>query len=131
MATRLKEKTAKIAAERDKRPQAHARFVRIAPDKVRIVLDIVRGKSAEEAMAILRVTPKIAAPEIAKVLASAVANAEHNQGLSASDLYVAECYADQGPSLKRYQPVSKGRAHHILKRSSHITVILDTRKEVM
>lgn len=129
MATRMKEKTERVKELREKRPHATAKHVRIAPDKVRIVLALIRGKSVNEAMAILQATPKAASEAVFKVLNSAAANAEHNQDLSISDLYVAEAYADQGPTLKRYQPVSKGRAHHILKRTSHITVILDTKEE--
>ncbi len=129
MATRIKEKTEKVKAEREKRPHATAKHVRIAPDKVRVVLALIRGKSVNEAMAILQATPKAASEAIFKVLNSAAANAEHNQDMSISDLYVAEAYADCDPTLKRYQPVSKGRAHHILKRTSHITVILDTKEE--
>lgn len=129
MATRIKEKAAKIAETREKRPHATAKYVRISPDKVRVVLALIRGKSVNEALAILQATPKAASEQIFKVVSSAAANAEHNMNLSVDDLYIAEAFADKGPSLKRYQPVSKGRAHHILKRSSHITVILDTIEE--
>lgn len=129
MAKRMKEKAEKVKALREKRPHATAKYVRIAPDKVRIVLALIRGKSVNEAMAILQATPKAASEPIFKVLASAAANAEHNSDMSVADLFVAEAYADGGPTLKRYQPVSKGRAHHILKRTSHITVILDTKEE--
>ena len=114
---------------REKRPHASAKYVRIAPDKVRAVLALIRGKSVMEAMAILQATPKAASEPVFKVLNSAAANAEHNQDMSINDLYVAETYADPGPTLKRFQPVSKGRAHHILKRTSHITVILDIKEE--
>ncbi len=129
MAKRIKEKTAKVEERREKRPHATAKHVRIAPDKVRVVLALIRGKSVEDAMAILQATPKAASEAVFKVLNSAAANAEHNLELPVDSLYVAEAYADCGPSLKRYQPVSKGRAHHILKRTSHITVILDTKEE--
>ncbi|MDE7164013.1 MAG: 50S ribosomal protein L22 [Clostridiales bacterium] len=129
MATRMKEKAQRVEQLREKRPHATAKHVRIAPDKVRIVLALIRGRSVSEAMAILQATPKAASEQVFKVLNSAAANAEHNNGLSVDDLYVAEAYADQGPTLKRYQPVSKGRAHHILKRTSHITVILDTKED--
>lgn len=128
MATRMKEKAQRVEELREKRPHATAKHVRIAPDKVRIVLAIIRNRSVNEAMAILQATPKAASEQVFKVLNSAAANAEHNNGLSVDDLYVAEAYADQGPTLKRFQPVSKGRAHHILKRTSHITVILDTKE---
>lgn len=129
MATRMKEKAARVEERREKRPHATAKHVRIAPDKVRVVLALIRGRSVNEAMAILQATPKAASEQIFKVLGSAAANAEHNNGLSADDLYVAEAFADAGPTLKRFQPVSKGRAHHILKRTSHITVILDTKED--
>lgn len=129
MATRMREKAARVEAQKEKRPHATAKYVRIAPDKVRIVLALIRGKSVNEAMAILQATPKAASEPVFKVLASAAANAEHNSDMSVADLFVAEAYADGGPTLKRYQPVSKGRAHHILKRTSHITVILDTKEE--
>lgn len=127
MAKNLREKTAKIAENKDKRPMAVAKHVRISPYKVRIVLDIIRGKGYREALAILENTPKSASDPIKKVLMSAAANAENNLGLSKDNLFVAECFADQGPTLKRVQPVSKGRAYRILKRTSHITVVLDAR----
>ena len=130
MAKRIREKAEKVKATREQRPHATAKYVRISPDKVRVVLALIRGRSVTDAMAILQATPKAASEQIFKVLNSAAANAEHNNGLSIDDLYVAEAYADIGPTLKRYQPVSKGRAHHILKRTSHITVILDTKEEL-
>lgn len=130
MATRIREKTAKRKAERDQRPHAHARYVRISPTKVRVVLDTVRGKSVNDALASLSVTPKAASEIVYKLIQSAAANAaDLDKNVSRSDLYVAEIYADGGPILKRVQPVSKGRAYRINKRTSHITVILDTVKE--
>ncbi|MCL2599277.1 MAG: 50S ribosomal protein L22 [Firmicutes bacterium] len=125
MATRVKLKTEKINKERDKRPHAHANHIRISPSKVRIVLDIVRGKSVNNAFAILQNTPKSASEPVYKLIASAVANAENNLNLSREDLYVAEIYASGGPVLKRSIPRAKGRSTRILKRTSHITVILD------
>lgn len=127
MAKNLREKTARIAENKDKRPYAVAKHVRISPYKVRIVLDIIRGKSYREAVAILENTPKAASDPVRKVLMSAAANAENNLGMSKDNLFIAECYADQGPTLKRVQPVSKGRAYRILKRTSHITVVLDAK----
>lgn len=127
MAKNQKEKAARIAENKDKRPKAVAKYVRISPYKVRIVLDIVRGKGYKEAVAILENTPKSASEPVKKVLMSAAANAENNLGLSKDNLYVAACYADQGPTLKRVNPVSKGRAYRILKRTSHITVVLDVK----
>ncbi len=128
MATRIREKAAARKANADKRPHAIARYVRISSRKVKIVLDLIRGKSVAEAQAILEFTPKAAAPVVLKVLNSAVANAENNQDLSRDTLYVAECFANQGPTLKRYRPRAHGRANRILKRTSHITVVLDQAK---
>ena len=127
MAKNIREKTARIAENKDRRPKAIAKHIRISPYKVRIVLDIIRGKGYREAVAILENTPKSASEPIKKVLMSAAANAEHNLGMNKDDLFVAACYADQGPTLKRVQPVSKGRAYRILKRTSHITIVLDAR----
>jgi len=127
MAKNMKEKTARIAENKDRRPRAVARYVRISPYKVRIVLDIIRGKGYREAVAILENTPKSASEPIKKAIMSAAANAEHNQGMSRDNLFVAECYADQGPTLKRVMPRAQGRAFRILKRTSHITVVLDAR----
>ena len=127
MATRIKEKAAARQANADKRPRASVKNVRISPYKVRTVLDIIRGKSYREAVAILHNTQKSASAEILCLLNSAAANAENNLGMSKDNLFVAACYADQGPTLKRVQPVSKGRAYRILKRTSHITVVLDAR----
>ena len=127
MAKNIREKTAKIAENKDRRPRAVAKHVRISPYKVRIVLDIIRGKGYREAVAILENTPKAASDPIRKVLLSAGANAENNLGLSKDNLFVAECYADQGPTLKRVMPRAQGRAFRILKRTSHITVVLDAK----
>ena len=129
MSDRIQEKAVAHKAAADTRPKAIARHIRISPYKVRNVADAVRGKSIVEALAILSSTSRAGAPEIYKVVASATANAENNQNLSRGDLKVAEIFIDQGPSLKRMQPVSKGRGHSILKRTSHITVILDVVKE--
>ncbi|MCI8435125.1 MAG: 50S ribosomal protein L22 [Clostridia bacterium] len=130
MAKRMKEKTEARKAAKDPRPTAKVKYVRIAPSKVRVVIDTVRGKSVNEAIAMLEATPKAASEVVAKLIRSATANAEHNQDLARADLYVAEIFADGGPILKRMQPVSKGRGYRINKRTSHITVILDTMKEV-
>ena len=128
MAKRIKEKAAKRAEQRDMRPRAVARYVRIASRKVRIVIDLIRGKQVSEALAILKFTPKSASPVVEKLLKSAIANAEY-KGLNKDDLYVAEVYADQGPTLKRMMPRAKGSGAMILKRSSHITVVLDEIKK--
>ena len=129
MATRVKEKAAARKQNADKRPRATAKYVRVAPRKVKIVVDLIRGKQVDQALAILAYTPKSAAPVVEKLLNSAIANAENNLSLDRQSLYVAETYANQGPTLKRFQPRSQGRAYKILKRSSHITVILDEAKE--
>lgn len=127
MATRMKEKALARENNRDKRPHAVAKYIRIAPSKVHVVLDLIRGKGYREAVAILKTTRKAACDPVLKVVNSAAANAEVNLGMNKETLYVAECYADQGPTLKRVQPVSRGRAYRILKRTSHITVVLDER----
>ena len=128
MAGNMKKKTERVEAKREKRPYAVAKYVRISPYKVRTVLDLIRGKSVAEAQAILEHSVNGGAAPTKKVLMSAVANAEHNQGMDRGDLMVAECYANGGTMLKRMQPVSKGRGHAILKRTSHITVVLDVKK---
>ena len=125
MAKNMKLKTQRIEENKDKRAKAIAKYVRISPYKVRVVLDNIRGKSVKDAIAILTNTSKAGADPIKKVVLSAVANAEHNLGMNRDDLKIAECYADQGPTLKRMRPMAHGRAFIILKRTSHITVILD------
>jgi large subunit ribosomal protein L22 len=107
--------------------KAVARYIRISPRKIRIVIDLIRGKSVGEALAILKHTPKVASEVIEKVLKSAVANAEHNYDMNSDNLYVAAAYADQGPTLKRIHPRSRGQAFKILKRSSHVTVVVKER----
>jgi len=129
MATRQREKSIKIQENRDKRPTAIARYIRITSGKVEIVLDLIRGKSYEEAVAILQNTAKSASPVILKVLNSAAANAENNLNMAKDLLYVAECYALTGPTMKRMMPRARGRADRILKRTSHIRVILDERTD--
>ena len=109
--------------------KAVARTVRIAPRKVRLVVDLIRGKQVGEAVAILRHTPKAASPVVEKVLKSAVANAEHNYELDVNNLYISEIYVDEGPTLKRYRPRAQGRASAINKRTSHITVVVSEKKE--
>ena len=130
MATRQREKAAKRQENKDMRPRAVAKYIRISASKVKIVIDLVRGKSVAEAKAILLNTPKAASAPVTKLIDSAVANAENNLDLTKDNLFVAEIYADQGPTLKRYRPAARGRAMRIFKRTSHITVILDDAKEV-
>ncbi|NLK17476.1 MAG: 50S ribosomal protein L22 [Clostridiales bacterium] len=125
MSKRIKEKAAKREERKDKRPKAVAKYVRMSPYKVREVLSIIKGKSYAEAIAILDATPRAAAPVVKKVLESAAANAEHNLGMSKSDLKVALAYCDGGPTLKRIMLRARGSADRILKRTSHITVVLD------
>ncbi|MBR4234537.1 MAG: 50S ribosomal protein L22 [Clostridia bacterium] len=125
MATRIKEKAAARKENADKRARAIVRNVRISSRKVKIVIDLIRGKQVDDALAILTYTPKSASPVVKKLLESAIANAENNLSLSRDNLYVAEVYANQGPTFKRYWARSHGRADVILKRTSHITVVLD------
>lgn len=125
MATRTREKAAFRKEYADKRPHATAKYIRISARKVQVVIDLIRGKSVDEALAILAYTPKSASPVVEKLLDSAIANAENNLQLDRGSLYVAEVYANQGPTLKRYWARSHGRADVILKRSSHITIVLD------
>lgn len=129
MAKRIREKAAARQESADKRPRAVAKYVRISPDKVRVVLDVIRGAGYAEAVAILKSTRKAACEPLLKVLNSAAANAENNLNMSKGELYVAECYANAGPILKRVMPRAKGSASRINKRTSHITVILDTKTE--
>ena len=112
---------------RETRPHAHHKFARISDRKARIVLEQIKGKGVAEAAAILNYSPRYGAYLIAKVLKSAAANAEANQGLDQSDLFVEEVIANQGPTLKRIQPRAKGRAYRINKKMSHITIILNER----
>ena len=103
---------------------AKATYIRIAPRKVQIVLDLIRNQPAEKAMAILKYTPKAACEPLMKLLKSAMANAENNHNMDASRLYVAECSVCQGPTLKRIRPRAQGRAFRINKKTSHITLVL-------
>ncbi|SHF33421.1 LSU ribosomal protein L22P [Thermoanaerobacter uzonensis DSM 18761] len=104
--------------------RAIARYVRISPRKVRLVLNLIRGKHVDEALTILRFTPKRASGIVAKVLKSAIANAENNHGMNRDNLYVAKAVADEGPTMKRVFPRAMGRADVIRKRTSHITIVV-------
>jgi large subunit ribosomal protein L22 len=106
---------------------AKARFVHVSASKARRVIDLVRGKSVSEALDILRWAPQAASDPVAKVIASAAANAQNNEGLDPSTLIVATVYADEGPTAKRIRPRAQGRAFRIRKRTSHITVIVESR----
>ena len=114
-------------ANKDTRPSAKISYARIPVQKACFVLDAIRGKDVETAIGILAYNPRYASSVIKKLLESAVANAENNNHMSADKLYIAECYAKQGPTMKRVQPRSQGRAYRILKRTSHITIVLDER----
>lgn len=104
--------------------KAIARTVRIAPRKARLVVDLIRGKSVDEALAILRYTPRAASPIVEKVLKSAVANAEHNYNIDTANLVVDKVFVDEGPTMKRFKARARGRATQINKRTSHITVVV-------
>lgn len=121
-----------IKAERnsnnkDARPKAKVSFARVSTTKAGIVLDTIRGKDVATALGILAYTPRKGARVIEKLLKSAVANAENNNNLDPANLYVAECFANKGPTMKRIRPRAQGRAFRIEKKTSHITVILDER----
>ena len=104
--------------------KAYLKYARISPRKVQIVLDLIRGKDAGVAMAIIKNTPKSACEYLEKLLKSAIANAEHNFGMDTSKLYVSECFVCPGPTLKRMIPRAKGSGDRILKRTSHVTLVL-------
>lgn len=109
--------------------KATAKFVRVTPMKARRVIELIRGKNVDEALDILRFAPQSASEPVYKVLASAVANAENNQDLDRRSLVVATAYADEGPTMKRFQPRAQGRAFRIRKRTSHITVVVESSPE--
>ncbi|MBQ7288659.1 MAG: 50S ribosomal protein L22 [Clostridia bacterium] len=104
--------------------KATLKFARISPRKMQIVLDLIRNQPTDKALAILKFTPKAACEYLEKLLKSAIANAENNHNMDGSKLYVAECYACPGPILKRIRPKDHGRAHRILKRTSHVTLVV-------
>ena len=104
--------------------RAYLRNVRISPRKVKIVLDLIRNKPVDYAMAVIKHTPKAACEDLEKLLKSAVSNAENNHDMDKEKLYVAECFANKGPTMKRVQPRAQGRAYRIDKKTSHITLVL-------
>lgn len=104
--------------------RAHLRYARIAPRKVQIVMDMIRNQPVDKALAMMQYTPKAACEPLIKLVKSAAANAEHNFNMDKNNLYVAECFVTPGPTLKRVQPRAQGRAYRILKRTSHMTVVL-------
>ncbi|MDO4619621.1 MAG: 50S ribosomal protein L22 [Lachnospiraceae bacterium] len=111
--------------KREIRPHARLSNARISVQKACFVLDAIRGKDVETAIGILEYSPRYASAVIKKLLESAIANAENNDGMNRSNLYVAECYAGRATTMKRIQPRAQGRAYRILKRTSHITIVLD------
>ena len=115
------------AAKAAKRPSAKLSYARVSVTKACFVLDAIRGKDVETALGILTFNPRYASSLIKKLLESAIANAENNNGMKRENLYVAECYASKGPTMKRIQPRAQGRAYRIEKRMSHITVVVDER----
>ncbi|MDR3092157.1 MAG: 50S ribosomal protein L22 [Clostridiales bacterium] len=115
---------------RETRPHATVKFVRLSDTKARIVLEQIKGKDVGAALALLTYSPRYAATVIKKLLLSAVANAENNLNIDAKDLYVAEVFANQGPTLKRIRPRAKGMAYRINKRTSHLSLILNKRRHI-
>jgi len=115
--------------EKNKEARAIARYIHTAPRKLRLVMDAIRGKSVSQAKAILKFTPKRAAAPIAKVLDSAVANAENNFGMDGESLFVALAFIDQGPIMYRWMPKARGMATRIRKRTSHITIVVKEKEE--
>ena len=107
-----------------KEARATLKFERISSRKVKIVADLIRGKDVDEALAIMKFTPKASSEVLEKLLKSAIANAENNHDMKHENLYVAEIFANQGPTLKRIRPAAKGSAVRIRKRTSHITIVL-------
>jgi len=114
-------------AKKDTRPSAKLSFARISVQKACYVLDVIRGKKVGEALGILTYNPRCGASIIKKLLESAIANAQNNNGMNPENLVVAECYANKGPTMKRVRPRAQGRAYRIEKRLSHITIVLEER----
>ena len=112
---------------RDTRPSAKLSYARVSVQKACFVLDAIRGKDVATALAIVSYNPRYASSVVEKLLKSAIANAENYNGMKAENLYVAECYANKGPTMKRIHPRAQGRAYRIEKRMSHITIVLDER----
>ena len=115
-------------ANKDTRPSAKLSYARVSVTKACFVLDAIRGKDLETALAVVTYNPRYASSLVKKLLESAAGNAENNNGMKRENLYVAECYANKGPTMKRVRPRAQGRAYRIEKRMSHITVVLDERK---
>lgn len=113
--------------QKDTRPSAKLSFARVSVRKACFVLDAIRGKDVQTALAIVDYNPRYASELISKLLRSAIANAENNNGMDVENLYVEECYANKGPTMKRIRPRAQGRAYRIEKRTSHITIVLNER----
>ena len=113
--------------KRDTRPSAKLSYARVSVQKACFVLDAIRGKDVQTALGILAYNPRYASTLIEKLLKSAIANAENNNGMNPDNLFIEECYADKGPTMKRIQPRAQGRAYRIEKRTSHITIVLNER----
>ena len=125
--SRTSYKRKRNAENRETRPHAKLSYARVSVQKACFVLDAIRGKDVETALGILEYSPRYASSIIKKLLESAIANAENNNGMNAENLYIAECYANKGPTMKRIRPRAQGRAYRIEKRMSHITIVLDER----
>ena len=125
--SRTSYKRKRNAENRETRPSAKLSYARVSVQKACFVLDAIRGKNVQDALAILTYNPRYASSVIKKLLESAIANAENNNGMNAENLYVAACFANKGPTMKRVHPRAQGRAYRIEKRMSHITVVLDER----
>ena len=125
--SRTSYKRKRNAENRETRPSAKLSYARVSVQKACFVLDAIRGKDVQTALGILAYNPRYASSIIKKLLESAIANAENNNGMNAENLYIAECYANKGPTMKRVRPRAQGRAYRIEKRTSHITIVLDER----
>ena len=125
--SRTSYKRKRNAENRETRPSAKLSYARVSVQKACFVLDAIRGKDVQSALALLTYNPRYASSVIKKLLESAIANAENNNGMNAENLYVAACFANKGPTMKRVKPRAQGRAYRIEKRMSHITIVLDER----
>ena len=125
--SRTSYKRKRNSENRETRPSAKLSYARVSVQKACFVLDAIRGKNVQDALAILTYNPRYASSVIKKLLESAIANAENNNGMNAENLYIAACFANKGPTMKRVKPRAQGRAYRIEKRMSHITIVLDER----
>ena len=123
--SRTSYKRKRNAENRETRPSAKLSYARVSVQKACFVLDAIRGKDVQTALAIVSYNPRYASSVVKKLLESAIANAENNNGMNAENLYIAEAYANKGPTMKRIRPRAQGRAYRIEKRMSHITIVLD------